>query len=110
MQAGPIHPALEPLEWLIGKWRAVRTMGTYPSIKPFSYEEELDFVSLGQPMLNYASISWHSTNFNPMHLESGYLRIKPGTKEVSFMVAHNFGITSLEEGKNIFMFTFGSII
>lgn len=26
-----------------------------------------------------------------MHLESGYLRIKPGTQDVYFMVSHNFG-------------------
>lgn len=98
MQAGPIHPAIQPLEWLIGKWRTVDAEGTYPSVKPFTYEEEIEFASLGQPMLNYVSTSWHSTNLNPMHLESGYLRIKPGTKEVSFIAAHNFGLTSIEEG------------
>lgn len=103
MQAGPYHPAIQPLEWLIGKWKSVQAEGAYPSVKPFTYEEEIEFISLGQPMLNYVSTSWHATNLNPMHLESGYLRIKPGTKDVSFVVAHNFGLTSIEEGKNILL-------
>lgn len=34
-----------------------------------------------------------------MHQERGFLRIKPGTNELAFMVGHNFGLTSLEEGK-----------
>lgn len=33
-----------------------------------------------------------------MHLESGFLRINPGTDQVAFMTAHNFGLVSLEEG------------
>lgn len=98
MEPGPVHPTLQPLEWIIGKWKTVKTDGAYPTIQPFTYEEEISFKSLGQPMLNYVSNSWHPIKLNPMHLETGYLRIKPGTKNVSFMVAHNFGLTSLEEG------------
>lgn len=33
-----------------------------------------------------------------MHLESGFLRINPGTNQVALMVAHNFGVVSIEEG------------
>lgn len=98
----PVHPALQPLEWLRGKWRSIGTEGSYPTIKPFEYEEEIEFTSLGQPMLTYEATSWHPQTQKPMHLESGYLRIKPGTRDVSFMVAHNFGLTSLEEGKKYF--------
>lgn len=83
----------------MGKWRTVQAEGTYPSIQPFTYQEEIEFKSVGQPMLNYVSTSWHPTKLNPMHLESGFLRIKLGTGDVSFMVAHNFGLTSLEEGR-----------
>lgn len=32
-----------------------------------------------------------------MHLESGFLKINPGGS-LSFLVAHNFGICSIEEG------------
>jgi THAP domain-containing protein 4 len=34
-----------------------------------------------------------------MHLERGFLRINPGTNDVAFMVAHNFGLVIIEEGK-----------
>nr|XP_037875748.1 uncharacterized protein LOC119630424 isoform X4 [Bombyx mori] len=30
--------------------------------------------------------------------EKGFLRIKPGTTELTFVVSHNFRLTSLEEG------------
>lgn len=35
----------------------------------------------------------------PMHVESGFLRINPGTDEVASLVSHNFGICVIEEGK-----------
>lgn len=98
MQRGNLHPALEPLSWLIGKWKSVKAEGSFPTIKPFSYCEELEFSSYGQPLLNYHSSTWHPQKLCPMHLESGFLRISPGSTRVAFMVAHNFGLTSLEEG------------
>ncbi|KAF2902886.1 hypothetical protein ILUMI_03298 [Ignelater luminosus] len=98
MQAGPVNEALKPLCWLIGKWKSVCAKGQYPTIKPFTYCEEMEFISVGQPMLNYKSVTWHPEKKNPMHLESGFLRIKPGTNQLAFMVGHNFGITTLEEG------------
>jgi hypothetical protein len=52
---------------------------------------QLTFVSVGQPMLNFRSFSWHSEKKVPMHQESGFLRIKPGSNQVSMLVAHNFG-------------------
>lgn len=98
MQAKDINPALKPISWLIGKWKSTSAKGTYPTIDPFEYCEEIEFTSIGQPMLNYSSVTWHPENKNPMHLESGFLRIKPGTGDVAFMVAHNFGLTTIEEG------------
>lgn len=97
-QEKEIHPSLAPLEWIMGKWRSVQAKGFYPTIQPFTYNEEIEFISVGQPMLNYVSNSWNSSNSKPMHLERGFLRIVPNSNKVSFMVAHNFGLTSLEEG------------
>ncbi|RZB40414.1 DUF1794 domain containing protein [Asbolus verrucosus] len=98
MQKGPVHEALKPLCWLIGKWKSIKTEGSYPTIQPFTYRDEIKFESIGQPILNYSSTTWHPEKGNPMHLESGFLRIKPGTNEIAFMVSHNFGLTTLEEG------------
>lgn len=49
-------------------------------------------------MLNYISTSTHPEKPITMHQERGFLRIKPGTNELSFLVSHNFGLTSIEEG------------
>ena len=83
--------ALKPLQWLEGSWRCEKSVGSFPTISDFSYGEELRFEFGGQPMLNYSSNSWNFEKKSPMHRESGFLRIKPGTFEVSLLVAHNFG-------------------
>ncbi|XP_046688444.1 peroxynitrite isomerase THAP4-like isoform X2 [Homalodisca vitripennis] len=99
MQASlPIHEALKTLSWLIGKWVG-NGLGEYPTITRFKYCEELEFTSLGQPLLNYTSRTWHAEKKNPMHFESGFLRIKPGTRDVAFMISHNFGLSEVEEGQ-----------
>ena len=95
-----IPKPVEPLEWLIGKWRCENLgNGQFPTIKNFNYGEELVFSNVGQPMLNMSSFSWHPELKIPMHQEVGFLRIKPGTDQVSLLLSHNFGLTSIEEGK-----------
>lgn len=98
MQVGPVHEAIKPISWLIGKWKSISAEGSYPTIKPFEYCEEVEFINVGQPLLNYSSKTWNAVKLNPMKHESGFLRIKPGTNELSFVVAHNFGLASIEDG------------
>lgn len=93
-----IHEALKPIQWLIGTWESISARGNYPTIKDFTYNETIRFESMGQPLLNYESRSKHPISGAPMHLESGFLRIKPGTNQLAFMISHNFGLTVLEEG------------
>ncbi|KAI4466648.1 thap4 protein [Holotrichia oblita] len=108
METGSLHNALKPLSFLIGKWTSTNGKGSYPTIQPFEFGTDLEFSFIGQPMLNYKWISWHPTKRTPMHQESGFLRIKPGTCELALLVAHNFGITTLEmgtvEGKSIALY------
>ncbi|KAF5308181.1 hypothetical protein FQR65_LT06361 [Abscondita terminalis] len=81
------------------RWKSVTAKGKYPTIKPFNYCEEMEFASIGQPMLNYKSVTWHPEEKRPMHLESGHLRINlTSCGEVALLVSHNFGLTSVEEG------------
>ncbi|XP_053971661.1 peroxynitrite isomerase 2-like [Hylaeus volcanicus] len=95
----PMHEALKPLAWLMGTWQTESTgFGKYPTIKPFTYCEEITFESVGQPMLNYTARSWHSETKNPLHFEVGFLRIIPDTNKVCLMLSHNFGVTTIEEG------------
>lgn len=49
-------------------------------------------------MFNFLSTSRNPETLKPMHQERGFLRIKPGTDELSFAVTHNFGISSIELG------------
>ncbi|XP_063704642.1 peroxynitrite isomerase THAP4-like [Culicoides brevitarsis] len=93
-----INPAIEPIKFLIGTWEATEAKGHYPTISDFSYNETLVFDSIGQPLLNYSSKSYHPETNKPMHFESGFLRINPGTQNLAFMVSHNFGLAILEEG------------
>jgi THAP domain-containing protein 4 len=48
--------------------------------------------------LNYTSTSFHPETDKPMHIERGFLRANPANNALAFMVAHNFGLTTLEEG------------
>ena len=68
----PMPSLIEPLSWLLGTWRCeFDGKGEYPTIKPFNYCEELSFTNVGQPMLNYSSMSWHPQLKFPMHQETG---------------------------------------
>ncbi|CAO1430000.1 unnamed protein product [Diamesa tonsa] len=91
-----MHPAVEPISFLIGTWKSISAKGIYPTINDFSYSEELVYESIGQPVLNYKSVS--RLGDRPAHLESGFLRIVPGTNKISTLGAHNFGITVISEG------------
>ncbi|CAG9789707.1 unnamed protein product [Diatraea saccharalis] len=93
-----VHEALTPVAWLAGQWTTKEGRGYYPNIPEFQYHEDLEFSCIGQAMFNFLSKSANPETQAPMHQERGFLWIKPGTKELAFMVSHNFGLTSLEEG------------
>ena len=42
--------------------------------------------------INFSSRTWHAENGKPMHHETGWLRIKPGTSTLAFIIAQNTGI------------------
>lgn len=95
-----LHEALKSLAWLEGTWRIENCGdGKYPTIENFSYCEEINFASIGQPMFNYTAQSWHPESKKPMHRETGFLKVIPGTNKVSLVVAHNFGLTTIEQGE-----------
>lgn len=101
MERIPLHKALESLAWLEGTWRTENQgNGKYPTIKDFTYYEEISFTSLQQPMFNYTAQSFSSSDLKkPMHRETGFLRVNPGTNQVTLISAHNFGLTTIEYGE-----------
>lgn len=46
-----MHPALKPIEFLVGSWQSIKAKGQFPNINDFSYNETISFESIGQPLL-----------------------------------------------------------
>jgi len=95
---GEIPEMLKPISWLVGVWESKTGTGGFPNLSDFKYNEKVEFSYCGkQPLLAYSGSSSHPERGNPMHLERGFLRAR-GEKSLSFMVAHNFGLATVEEG------------
>ncbi|XP_043925503.1 peroxynitrite isomerase THAP4-like isoform X1 [Protopterus annectens] len=96
----PLNPLLEPLAWMLGNWVSDPPgKGSYPTIKPFNYTEEVQIYHIGQPMLNFSFNAFHLETKKPLHRECGFIRIQPGTTKVAFISAQNTGIVEVEEGE-----------
>ena len=94
--APDLHRDLQPLAFLLGTWRGEGT-GEYPTIDPFSYEEELTFDHVGDAFLRYEQASWSPGDGGPIHFERGFLR--PGeVGRIEFTLAHPIGLTEVAEG------------
>ena len=91
-----LHPALKPLDALIGTWEGAGE-GEYPSIKGFDYIEEISFTNIGKPFLEYRQRTWKADN-TLMHVETGYLRV-PSPDRVEFVLALPTGQVELCEGR-----------
>lgn len=103
MERLPLPKALESLAWLEGTWRIENCgNGKFPTIKDFKYYEEISFTCIGQPMFNYTARSYSvSEPRKPMAQSTGFLRVNPETNQVFLILAHNFGLTTIEEGEVI---------
>jgi THAP4-like, heme-binding beta-barrel domain len=92
----PLHQDLLPLAFLLGTWRGEGT-GEYPTIDPFSYQEELRFDHVGDTFLLYQEATWSPEDGAPIHFERGFLRPgEPG--RIEFTLAHPIGLTEIAEG------------
>ncbi|KAL8205587.1 hypothetical protein R6Q57_009138 [Mikania cordata] len=92
-----VHPAIEPLSYLIGTWRG-EGEGGFPTISSFIYGEQLSFTHPGnKPVIAYSQKTWKLNSGEPMHAESGYWRPKPdGTIEV--VIAQSTGLVEIQKG------------
>ncbi|XP_042412293.1 UPF0678 fatty acid-binding protein-like protein At1g79260 [Zingiber officinale] len=99
----PMHPAIAPLSFLLGRWKG-QGEGGFPTINSFAYGEELLFShsgkpapSLLQPVIAYSQKTWKLASGEPMHAESGYWRPKPdGSIEV--VIAQSTGLVEVQKG------------
>ncbi len=91
-----LHPNLQALTPLLGTWQG-RGSGTYPTIEPFDYLEEVSFSHVGKPFLVYGQKTRSVADGTPLHAETGYLRVpRPGHLEL--VLAHPSGITEIDVG------------
>lgn len=86
---------LQPLAGIVGTWKG-EGRGTYPTITPFQYTEEITFTNIGKPFLHYMQRTWNAAGL-PLHTETGYLR-SPGNGVVEMTLALPTGQTELLEG------------
>uniref|UniRef100_A0A7M4ERK0 THAP domain containing 4 n=1 Tax=Crocodylus porosus TaxID=8502 RepID=A0A7M4ERK0_CROPO len=95
-----LNPVIEPLSWMLGTWLSDPPGdGTFPTMKPFQYLEEVHISHVGQPMLNFSFNAFHPDTRKPMHRECGFIRLKPDTNKVAFISAQNTGLVEVEEGE-----------
>jgi hypothetical protein len=92
----PAHPAIAPVGWLLGSWRG-EGEGSFPTIQPFSYGEELRFWHVGKPFIAFSQRTWALDDGRPLHAESGYWRPQPGGS-VELVLAEPSGFASIYEG------------
>ncbi len=92
----PLHPQVEPIAFLLGTWSG-EGRGSYPTIDPFAYGEEVRFWHVGKPFLAYTQRTWALDDVRPLHGEMGYWRPQPdGSLEV--LLSHPFGVNELAIG------------
>jgi hypothetical protein len=89
-------PDDHPLGALDGTWRG-EGEGSYPTISPFAYREELVIAPVpGRPLAHWRSTTREAVTGEPRHAESGFLRATPDGLEL--VVAHGFGIVEAAAG------------
>jgi hypothetical protein len=91
-----LHPDLEPLAGLLGTWRG-EGAGSYPTIAPFSYREEVSFGHVGKPFLAYRQATVNTATGLPAHAEAGYWR-GVGEGRVEVVLAHPTGLAEVATG------------
>jgi hypothetical protein len=104
MDAPEIHPDLEPIAFLLGRWEGAGVVG-YPTIESANFGQEVVFGHNGKPFLTYRSRSWlldqDGAKVRPLATETGYWRPQP-ERQLEVLLAHPTGIVEIYVGEVAF--------
>jgi nitrobindin-like protein len=92
-----LHPDVVSLAVLLGTWVG-EGEGSYPTIEPFQYREEVTFGHVGKPFLAYRQATVRLDTGLPAHAEVGYLR-GVGEGRVELVLAHPTGLAEVSAGE-----------
>jgi hypothetical protein len=95
-----LHADLVPLAWLLGNWHG-NGRGEYPTIEPFTYEQDVVFAHDTRPFLHYFSRAWvtdgEGNRLRNGALETGFLR-PVADNGVELVLAHPTGYAEVWYG------------
>jgi hypothetical protein len=104
MEEPEVHPDLEPIAFLLGRWEGAG-VGGYPTIESFNFGQEIEFGHNGKPFLSYVSRTWlldqDGNRVKPLATESGYWRPQPD-RQIEVVLAHPTGIVEIYIGEVVF--------
>ncbi|MEV0165118.1 FABP family protein [Nonomuraea fuscirosea] len=104
MEEPEVHPALEPISFLLGRWEGAG-VGGYPTIESFNFGQEIEFGHNGKPFLTYVSRTWllddDGNRVRPLATESGYWRALP-ERQIEVVLSHPTGIVEIYIGEVVF--------
>ncbi len=99
MVAAGLNAALKPVAFLLGTWKG-EGAGSYPTIQPFRYREEIRFWHTGKAFLAYAQRTEAADDGRPLHSEMGYLRVVEQDR-AELIIAQPTGFAEIEAGRVI---------
>ncbi|MFG1696748.1 FABP family protein [Nonomuraea sp. NPDC049309] len=104
MEEPEVHPDLEPIAFLLGRWEGAG-VGGYPTIESFNFGQEIEFSHNGKPFLTYVSRTWlldeAGNRVRPLATESGYWRPQPD-RQIEVVLSHPTGIVEIYIGEVVF--------